>query len=541
MRLNVALVIHQMNTAYQTASKLMRFQSLPRSDDKIIVYRHELLNDVLGVFSITSSVNLIFTLYQAIPSWKLHIIFHLFAVLMFMLSWLIRDKLSYRIKIAILLSGAYLIIFSAFFTLGPTANSKAGVIVLLLIATIFLDQPYISLVFAAIVIGLIAISYLAVQQLIDFPELDSQVHNAMTWLNMGMVLLAGGSITAWVARSMINELISSKRSAEMANQAKSQFLINISHELRSPLNVILGFTDVLLEQGHNLTPAQYEQLSIIANSGNSLHRLVADVIDLERTENGRFKLQMNPVSLSGLIGEVTDIVRDECECKGLKLLVKIPSLQQHLLVDGERLKQILLNLLTNAIKFTERGTVQLIVEVTVIDEQQIDLKIEVADTGIGIALTDQERIFLPFEQINKEDAQGLGLGLAISRQLTQLMGGELILHSTIGTGSCFTLSFPTISVISIEALPNVLHGQPINIAFPTQELPLANDIIMLAELAEFRMLSELQDWVQANSDSYPQFCQMLEQLLCSCDFLQVENFLNTLHKFISAKAINISA
>ena len=451
--------------------------------------------------------------------------------MIFMLSWLVRHQLSYSLKITTLLTCTYLIIFSALLTIGPTANSKAGVIVMLLMATIFLDQPAISLVFAAIVMGLITVGYLAVHQLIDFSGLDSQAHNAVTWLNMGVVLLAGSSVAAWVARSMMNELARCRKIAEEANQAKTQFLTNVSHELRTPLNVILGFSKVLLEQGDNLTPAQQQHLSMIANSGNSLHRLVTDVIDLERAESGRFKLQKKSVFLSGLINEVTEMVNHECERKGLLLQVEIPSLNQHLLIDGERLKQILLNLLSNAIKFTERGTVQLKVEAAMSGEQQIDLKIAVTDTGIGIAPADQMRIFSPFEQVKQiEDAQSLGLGLTICQQLAQLMGGELTLQSAIGRGSCFTLNLPGVSVVPKEQQPFILPPFPISTGFSAQDLPLAADVSLLCELAEFRMFSEIEDWLQANNDSYPGFCSVLNELVTGCDLRHVEQFLNTLPK-----------
>jgi len=369
-------------------------------------------------------------------------------------------------------------------------------------------------------------------------DYETQAHNVTTWINISIVLIASGSVVAWIARSAIGELINSRKAAEAANRAKSQFLANVSHELRTPLNTILGFTNVLLEQQESLTPTQREQLTIIAHSGNSLRRLIDDILDLVRADSERLKLHEQATELLPIIKSIIDTVRPDCERKGLNLHVSTPELL--ILLDGERLRQIILNLLNNAIKFTPQGEIGLTINYQIIDEAHIDLMITVTDTGPGISLMDQERIFLPFERVNKEghhtNVNGLGLGLAICQQLTKLMGGKLLINSIAGQGSTFILNLPAIVTLKSPINPtaqitHVNYSVPIATANLTaNDLPLDTDLAMLLELAEVRMISELQDWIQVNMDSYPQFTKLLDELVRSCDLPKVEAFLKNIYE-----------
>ena len=503
------------------------------SDDKFIIYRHQLLNESLAVFSLASGVNLIFTIHMAYQiGWQPYAIFQTVAVSSFISLWLARNKLSYNIKVFGLMICAYVITFATIINTGPVANSKAGVIVMLFIAGVFLNPPNIALVYIFIALGFAFISYLSLHNLITFHVINYEIyaHAPETWANMSIVLIAGGSVVVWIARSMINELIVSRIAADAANRAKSQFLANVSHELRSPLNTILGFTSVLLEQKQLLTPVQCEQLEIIAQSGNSLHRLVNDVLDLIRAETGRFKLQVKSTSVLIIINEIVTAIRPRSDSKGLILRIEIaPSLPPQLLLDGERLRQIVLNLLDNAIKFTERGEVILMVNYNVIDSSHISLIISIVDSGIGIELADQERIFLPFEQVHSgenKNVHGLGLGLAVCRQLVQLMNGQLTLNSIVGKGSEFSLQLPVMIDVAYKVMISQSEAELVTNKIAIDDLPLATDLAMLRELAEFRMLSEIQDWIVVNVDSYPQFTTALDELVRSCDLRMVAAFLD---------------
>ncbi len=504
----------------------MKFKFLINKNNTINGYRNELLNNALGLFSIASSINLCFIIYQALPINKpFYIVLHSMAVIIFILLWLIRNQLSYQLKISGIFICTYLIVFSTFFYFGLTSNSRAGIVVILLIAALFLDQPYLTIILITTFIGLLIINYLALHNAITLSMINK--NSLIEWLNMDFVVFGGGGFVAWLTRSMMNELIFCRQVAETANHAKSQFLTHVSHELRTPLNIILGFTQILLEQGNHLTPIQYQQLNLIAKNADSLHHLISDLLDLEHAEKGVFKLNLKSFSLSQLINDVSEMVRYDCEKKGLILEVNFLDFKQQLLIDGERLKQIMLNLLTNAIKFTTQGKIKLSVEIHLISDSQLHLIISVIDSGIGIALADQERIFLPFEQIHHfNQKNSLGLGLAISRQLAQLMGGELTVNSVINQGSCFRLILPSIIILD-KKYPALLTQVETN-KLSEQDLPLASDIALLSELVECRMLSDIQDWLQINALSYPQFCGVLDELVNQCDFIEIENFLKNL-------------
>ena len=229
--------------------------------------------------------------------------------------------------------------------------------------------------------------------------------------------------------------------AEVANRAKSAFLASMSHELRTPLNAVLGYTQIL-KRDKTLTPMQMTGLSTIQQGGQHLLALINDVLDLSRVEAGKMDFHPKPVRLAELLAVLADIMRVRAEQKHLHFELDMAGgLPAVVSVDETRLRQVLLNLLGNAVKFTDRGSVRL--RVTPVEEGRsagmARLRFEVIDQGIGIAADQQEAIFRPFEQVGdvSRRAGGTGLGLAISRQLVQLMGGELKVDSAPGRGSRF--------------------------------------------------------------------------------------------------------
>ena len=243
------------------------------------------------------------------------------------------------------------------------------------------------------------------------------------------------------------ELSQAKHRAETANKAKSRFLATMSHEFRTPLNAILGFTQ-LLQMDASLSAAQQSKIGQVRDSGEHLLNLISDVLDTASIEAGKVRLQPSSVDLRALLDMVCDSVRLRIEQKQLQFNIDLGlQLPARVMVDGQRLRQVLLNLLSNAVKFTDAGRVDLSVRMLSLVASEVRLRFEVSDTGIGIADHQLSRLFQPFEQV-VDDARclgGTGLGLSISQQLIREMGSEIHVHSEFGVGSRFSfeLSLPT--------------------------------------------------------------------------------------------------
>ncbi|MCG9886932.1 MAG: ATP-binding protein [Cyanobacteria bacterium] len=256
-------------------------------------------------------------------------------------------------------------------------------------------------------------------------------------------------------------LAAAAKAAEAASRAKSEFLANMSHEIRTPMNAVLGFTELLKPLIQDPVPKQY--LQAIDTGGKTLLALINDILDLSKIEAGKLELQATPVNLRQLVQEVKHMFSQRAAERGLALRVAIaPDLPTVLVLDEVRLRQILFNTLGNALKFTERGEVRTTVHWSTLTEPLPDLagddggaqgepsegvmlELAIADTGIGIAPEDQERIFDVFTQSQGQSNRrfgGTGLGLAISKRLVQMMGGTVTLDSAIGVGSTFTFRFP---------------------------------------------------------------------------------------------------
>ena len=257
----------------------------------------------------------------------------------------------------------------------------------------------------------------------------------------------GVSLKITVQPPLWEKLRLEKEAAEAANQAKSEFLANMSHELRTPLNSILGFAQILQHQSADR--AVRKRLGMIHQSGEHLLTLINDILDLSRIEAGKLALDPQPIHLPGFLETIAHIIREWAEAKDLLLVYEgDETLPTGVLVDETRLRQVLLNLLGNAVKFTDEGQVTLRAAVSrqpVAESQEangyrlVAIRFEVVDTGIGISFDQQETIFQPFEQVGEVSRrqEGTGLGLAISRELVQLMGGDIQVESTPGQGSRF--------------------------------------------------------------------------------------------------------
>lgn len=238
-----------------------------------------------------------------------------------------------------------------------------------------------------------------------------------------------------VVQQRTEALVLARRAAEAANQAKSVFLANMSHELRTPLNAILGFSS-LLRKDAQMQP-QREKLDIINRSGEHLLTLINDVLEMAKIEAGRVQVANTSFDLGGMVRDVTDMMNVRAHEKGISLHIDQSSrFPRYIKGDVARLRQVLINLIGNAIKFTQHGGV--LVRMTTKENHTSHLIIEVEDTGIGIKPDDQNKIFEPFIQLGEDASQkGTGLGLSITRQFVQLMGGTLSMSSTLGKGTIF--------------------------------------------------------------------------------------------------------
>jgi len=240
--------------------------------------------------------------------------------------------------------------------------------------------------------------------------------------------------------------------ASRANRSKSEFLANMSHEIRTPMNAILGFSELLSQQITD--PDLNDYITAISSSGKTLLSLINDLLDLSKIEAGKMTLEYEPVSALGILDDIERIFRIRCQEKGLQLNRQVSSkFPAFLLLDEVRLRQILFNLVGNALKFTHEGEVTIHLRAEKSPEEQNIYRIIIAvqDTGIGITKEDQSRIFLPFEQSKgqrQKEYGGTGLGLSITRRVVEMLGGELILKSEAGKGSTFTVILKNVESVS---------------------------------------------------------------------------------------------
>jgi signal transduction histidine kinase len=284
---------------------------------------------------------------------------------------------------------------------------------------------------------------------VDRAELCVRVRNLLRLKAYGDKLRVAHAALALA----LKEASEAQLMAEHANNAKTQFLRAMSHELRTPLNAISGYTEIL-EMGirGSVNPAQIKDLGRIKRASGYLLRLINDVLTIARLEGAR-PLHLISIAVNPVLSEVESLCILQAKANGLELRVHECEREIFAKADAERFQQILINLVTNAIKFTPKGGT---IKVTS-DYDTGAVRVRVHDTGVGVRLPDIERVFEPFVQIDRhlttETQQGVGLGLSISRELARAMQGDLTLDSVEGVGSTFTLTLPIASDISAAPPP----------------------------------------------------------------------------------------
>jgi signal transduction histidine kinase len=238
------------------------------------------------------------------------------------------------------------------------------------------------------------------------------------------------------------DLEEANRQLREATTAKSEFLANMSHELRTPLNSVIGFSGILSEGlAGPLTDEQHTQVGMINVSGRHLLSLVDDILDLAKIEAGRAEVHIEPVDVAALVQAVASAIEPLAQEQGLELRAETDGCSTTLHSDSGKIRQILFNLIGNAVKFTEHGSVVVVAQ----SEPDGAFSFAVSDTGHGIAQQDMERIFAAFTQVPVSASakpRGTGLGLRISREYAHMLGGEITVRSEVGVGSTFTLTLP---------------------------------------------------------------------------------------------------
>ncbi len=277
------------------------------------------------------------------------------------------------------------------------------------------------------------------------------------------------------------ELRIAKDQAERAATAKSEFLANMSHEIRTPMNAVLGFAELL--DSLVTDERQRSYLQSIKSSGKNLLTLINDILDLSKIEAGKLELQFEPVSLYSLFDEIRHIFNVKIQEKGIQLLINIDSeIPKNLLLDEVRLRQILFNLIGNAVKFTDRGHISLSAEKRSesADGSKIDLVFEIEDTGIGIPIESIEKIFESFRQQDGQSTKkygGTGLGLTITKRLVEMMNGRIAVRSVLNKGSVFEIVFSDVAVSSkVAKTKREDLFDPDNIAFKPAMVLIVDDI-----------------------------------------------------------------
>jgi signal transduction histidine kinase len=332
------------------------------------------------------------------------------------------------------------------------------------------------------------------------------------------------------------ELEIAKEAADSANKAKSQFLTNMSHELRTPLNAILGYAQVLKINDDQIK--LQKGLDIIQRSGNHLLALINDILDLSKIEAGKLELDYEPFHLDGLLNGLIDTFKVQANKQGVEIIYKsIGQIPKLVYGDAKRLRQVLFNLMGNAIKFTKNGMVSLVAQ----SYSSNKIRFDIIDNGVGIASENLSKIFESFEQVGTPvDMQsGTGLGLSISKKLVAIMGGELNVASTLGKGSNFWLEIDLPTYVSAtpinleledtyhDAVPSAIASHPSSftkVAIPDHQIML--ELIKLAEIGDLESLQTRINHLEQSDANLQAFVKEIMKLIKGLQLRKILCYLN---------------
>ncbi len=312
---------------------------------------------------------------------------------------------------------------------------------------------------------------------------------------------------AFLRKKREEELIRAKVKAEEATLSKSVFLANMSHEIRTPLNAVLGFSEILSRMIKE--PTQVDFLNSIRSSGKTLLSLINDILDLSKIEAGKLSIQENEVNLAAIFSEIQNTFIQKTANKGVDFTLSIPAdFPKYVILDELRIKQVILNLVSNAVKFTEKGYVNLSLKLKRLGKESVDFELVVKDTGIGVSKGFKKRIFEAFEQQDGQDSRkygGTGLGLAITHKIITMLGANISLKSEINKGSRFLIKFTDVALADESTLKISKESRlnPERVIFSSPHILVVDDIEENRKLIKGFLLpyavhlSEAQDGLEA--------------------------------------------
>ena len=373
---------------------------------------------------------------------------------------LLRRGVSHKPIIAVLIASALVSNYlGAFF--GEGVNDfgfHSATVVLILVAMFFGESWFIRLSLLNIII-ILFLYYAEDSQLMTF---KTRAYPALGAAAVGIAItIAHIFVLRFTLKQLIlsnTEMHIAKEEAERANQTKSMFLANMSHELRTPLHAIIGYSEMvteLLTESSDLPEGVNEDVNRITESGNHLLRLITDLLDLSKAEANQLKFHQGWFNLSEFIGDISHILIPLNTERKNTIVIENNTAKRQIFADSIRLKQVLLNLLSNATRFTENGTIQLI-----ISDREDKVEFAVQDSGIGIEPHMLKKILEPFQQVespSERSYQGTGLGLAISKTIIEKMGGELFVQSEPNKGSRFSFEIPVTPRTTVNSAPELLR------------------------------------------------------------------------------------